>query len=771
MGHLDNLIISLAIMMIAAGLVSVAFRKLKLPVVLGYIVVGIIISPNTFDIGFIDEANIKVLGEIGVIFLMFALGLEFSFRRIATVGTSAIITASTVMIGMIIIGFFIGGLLGFKEMDAIFLGAMLSMSSTMIIMKAFEEYGMKEEKFASLVLGTMVIEDVGAVFIMIVLSSIAVGKNVTGMEIGTEIGMLLLYLVVWLVIGIYLIPTVLKKISKFLNDETLLIISLAICFGMVVAAYYTGFSSALGAFIGGSILAGTVKGERIEKIIRPLRDLFGAIFFISVGMLIVPATLLKYIIPILIIAGATIIGQGLLSTIGMIFSGQSLRTAIRGGSAMVQVGEFSFIIAALGLSLGVISDFLYPVIVSVSIITIACTPIFVKNSEKFLEFVNKYLPVGLKAKIRKYTSDSRSKVEKDKDWTPFLKRYLARTLITSSLLVIIYFAILKLFGNGILPGTGVGVLPEDIRYLWRVVIAIMVIIIMTPIISIMSPRRNPLLMKLWLKARSNRLPLMVLLVFRSVIAVIILSLTLHKILLFPTWLTVLFGIGLVILITRSDFLKGQSIKMQARFVMNLNEKVLREHKKTFGGDRSRWMRDKIYVIELTAKKVKENETLKSFHEIKFTRILIAKIIRGEQHILLPSQEEKIYEGDILEAMGIEEALEAYMVFLEKAEHIKEPDDSPITMREYMEEEESMKLPAEKQIICDAIAIEKGNPLARKSIKNSQFRAHFKGVIVGIERKDLAIVAPSAATIIEPGDIVWVVGSEEMTVHLIRDGLL
>ncbi|MFR6258419.1 MAG: cation:proton antiporter [Anaerovoracaceae bacterium] len=351
--QLDYLITDLALIFIVASIVTIVFKKLNQPVVLGYIVAGFLISPNfVFLPTVIESSDIHVWANIGVVFLMFALGLEFSFKKLATVGGSAFVIALTVMGSMILIGVGIGSLMGWDKMDCIFLGGMLSMSSTMIILKAYEEYGLKKEKFAQIVLGTLVIEDIAGIFMMVILSTISVSQNVSGLGMVKEIGMLMIFLLIWLMLGIYLIPSFLKRIKSMINDEILLVVSIGICMGMVVIANLIGFSSALGAFMAGSILAGTVQSSRIERIIIPVKDLFGAIFFVSVGMMIVPETLVEYILPIIIITIVTILGQMTFATIGILLSGQSLHTAVRGGFSMVQIGEFSFIIATLGMSLG-----------------------------------------------------------------------------------------------------------------------------------------------------------------------------------------------------------------------------------------------------------------------------------------------------------------------------------------------------------------------------------------------------------------------------------
>ncbi|MCI8631047.1 MAG: cation:proton antiporter, partial [Firmicutes bacterium] len=383
MAHIDPFILDLALVLVTAGIATIIFRKIKQPVVLGYIVAGFLVSPNFLLLPTVsDIANIEVWASIGIIFLMFALGLEFSFHNIAKVGGGAIITALVVMGSMTVVGYGLGSVLGWGKMDSIFLGCMLAISSTMIILKAYEELDIKSEPFAQITLGALVIEDIVGIFMLIILTAVSASKEVSGFELAGEIGVLLLVLIIILCVGIYIVPTLLNKVKDTVNDEILMIASIGFCLLMVVISIKAGFSEALGAFLAGSILAGTSFGERIEHLVKPLKDLFGAIFFVSVGMLIEPSMLVKYALPILIITIVTILGQMTFSFIGALASGQPFDRAVRIGFSMVQVGEFSFIIASLGTSLGVTGDFLYPIIVCVSVITTFTTPIFIKNGEK-----------------------------------------------------------------------------------------------------------------------------------------------------------------------------------------------------------------------------------------------------------------------------------------------------------------------------------------------------------------------------------------------------
>ena len=574
--HLDNLISDLALILIVAGIVTLIFRKIKLPVVLGYIVAGFLISPHfSYMPTVVEVADIEVWANIGVVFLMFGLGLEFSFKKLATVGGSAVIVAMTVMLSMIFIGAGVGYMLGWAKMDCIFLGGMLSMSSTMIILKAYEEYDLKERRFAQLVLSTLVIEDIAGIFMMIILSTISVSQAASGVATFKEIGLLLMYLVIWLILGIYLIPSFLNKVSKLMNDELMVIVSLAICLGMVVIADFIGFSEALGAFMAGSILAGTVRAGYIERLTKPIKDLFGAVFFVSVGMMIQPELLVKYIGPILIITVATILGQMIFSTIGILLSGQSLHTAIRGGFSMVQIGEFSFIIATLGSSLGVISDFLYPVVVCVSVITTFTTPLFIKNSASVYKFLDEKLPDKLWVFIKKNTSEDRSNKDKDEDWSKYIKKVLSRTLICSVVMYIIYWLGIQ----ELKPLVDTYVSSEIFADL---ITAVVTCGVMIPFISMMHGTNDALFIKLWLKQRSNKLPLLTLKTVRILIAACFVTLVLRKIYHIPFVILLLLSAAAVVLLIRSDYLKGVTINMELRFMENFSERTLARQKRKRG---------------------------------------------------------------------------------------------------------------------------------------------------------------------------------------------
>lgn len=764
MEHLDLLIADLALILVAAGVMSLIFKKLKLPVVLAYIVAGFLISPNfTYLPTVVETADIHVWANIGIIFLMFGLGLEFSFKKIATVGGSAFVVAITVMMAMIMIGYSVGKLLGWGQMDSIFLGGMISMSSTMIILKAYEEYKLKNEKFAQLVLGTLVIEDIGGIFMMVILSTVAVGQSSAGGgNLFVEIGILLLCLVVWLVLGIYLIPSFLKKFSNSMNNELLLIIVIGICLGMVVIASVLGFSAALGAFMAGSIIAGTVKVHDIEKLVNPLKDLFGAVFFVSVGMLIEPHLLVEYMKPIIIITIVTILGQMTFATIGILLSGNSLHTAIRGGSSMVQIGEFSFIVANLGMSLGVISNFLYPIIVCVSVITTFTTPIFIKNSEKVYKLIDDHLPIKLYKFLHRHTSEQRNKSYKEYDWQNYIKKFFIRIAIFGSAIFIVYLAGTRFLHHFIL------------RYLHGtigdVAATVITIVVMVPIINMMTTTNNVLHSKLWLKNSSNRLPLMTFTGIKLIIACGFLVLTVRDMLGLPYWLLVIMALIIFIIIERSNYLDGMTLKMEVRFMENFYESTLERQKQERGiTGEYHWLDESFYVVEFNVIKTIEKNTLIDF--FKKYHITVIKIIRDGKHYNMPNGKFEILKGDEIHAIGTKTEIETCILRLKREEHIQEPGEEMVTLREYIYGQIFEKIQPEKQIICCPLQVEPDSEFKKKSIKNCGFRAKHKGYIIGIERGKLPIVNPDKNMIIEQGDLLWVIGTQKMANSLLRADLL
>ncbi|MBQ4005492.1 MAG: cation:proton antiporter [Muribaculaceae bacterium] len=441
MSHLEPLIADLALILICAGIMTLLFKSLKQPIVLGYIVAGFLASPNMpYMPSVSDMHGVHLWSEIGVIFLLFALGLEFSFKKILKMGAAPIIAAVAIILCMMYVGSLTGYLFGWSEMDCIYLGGMLAMSSTTIIFKAFDDMGLRRKRFAGLVLSVLILEDILAIVLMVVLSTLAVSKEFEGTQMLGSILQLGFFLVLWFTVGIYFIPLILRKLKPLMNDETLLILALALCFGMVVGASAVGFSAAFGAFVMGSILAETVEAEKIEHLVAPVKNLFGAIFFVSVGMMVDVSLIIEYIVPILCIIAAIMLGQTILSTGAFLISGQSLKTSMQCSFSLTQIGEFSFILATLGTSLGVTSKFLYPIVVAVSVFTTFTTPYMIRLAEPAYNVVARVLPKSWRQKLERNANEGDQKEETDEMhqlWRSEFKRFIFILLINSVLCIAI----------------------------------------------------------------------------------------------------------------------------------------------------------------------------------------------------------------------------------------------------------------------------------------------------------------------------------------------
>ena len=468
----------LALILICAGVMTLLFKSLKQPVVLGYIVAGFLASPNMpYMPSVSDMHGIHLWSEIGVVFLLFALGLEFSFKKILKMGAAPIIAAIAIILGMMYVGSLAGHLFGWSEMDCIYLGGMLAMSSTTIIFKAFDDMGLRQQRFAGLVLSVLIIEDILAIVLMVMLSTLAVSKEFEGIQMLTSILQLGFFLILWFVVGIYFIPLFLKKAKPLMNEETLLITALALCFGMVVFASAVGFSAAFGAFVMGSILSETVEAKQIEHLVTPVKNLFGAIFFVSVGMMVDVALIIEYIVPILCIIAAIMLGQTILSTLGFLLSGQSLKTAMQCSFSLTQIGEFAFILATLGTSLHVTSDFLYPIVVAVSVFTTFTTPYMIRLAEPAYNVVARVLPAKWIEKLEHNASSEAEEPETNEMrqlWRSEFRIFVLIMLI-NSVLCLAVIAVMYYFGAPLI----IDVLPEP----WSgIAIAIVTLFICGPFI-------------------------------------------------------------------------------------------------------------------------------------------------------------------------------------------------------------------------------------------------------------------------------------------------
>ena len=748
---MPKLISDLDIMLLTAGVVAVGFKRLKLPLVLGYILAGFLVGPYMpwfFTVA--DKASIETWSEIGIIVLMFSLGLEFNLHKLASVGTTAVVTALTEVLGMLAVGYLVGQALGWGMMDSIFLGGMLSMSSTTIIIKAFDELGVRQEGFAQLVFGTLVIEDIAGIFMMIILSTVSVSKNISGGALALQLGMLVLYLALWLILGIYILPTLLRKAEKFMNDETLLLASLGICFGMVLLADRLGFSSALGAFLAGSLLAGTVHAERVEHLSAGVKDLFGSIFFLSVGMLIDPAMIVKYALPILILTLVTIVGKLLISSLGVLLSGQSLSKAIRCGCSLAQIGEFAFIIASLGMSLGVIADYIYPIVVSVSVITTLTTPFFIKNSEQIYKLVRNLLPAKLAKKLERYSREETHEPEKDSDWLRFLRRYVKVTALYGVLMtgvtLLVQFVLAPLLGRTPLQG-------GTANWVCAAVCLVGVALFIRPMLDLHSTEFTTL----WVKNRGYRLPLITLTALRYVLIVFIVFLALQSLLgISGVWLLGVLAV-LIFFVERSGWMSSAYISAEARFMANFNERSLQRGE----AEGTEWLDEKLFVQTLTATEGQAGRSLKQLDWGNRFSVNVVQIRRGKKRLFMPSGNAELRAGDKLLLVGRSEDLRSLRLSLGLPE-----DEALPTLRAFTEAEDEG---VSNGFYATVIPVERDSELSGKSIRSCGLREKYDCMVLGLQRNKLPILQPDVNMTIQPGDIVWILGTRRMAEKLLAGG--
>lgn len=625
MHSIQPLIVDLTLITIYAGLTTLLFKKLKQPTVLGYVLAGIFAGPYfSFVPTVTDKANLTLWADIGVIFLLFGLGLEFSFKKMINVGKSALITSNANILFMLFLGYNTGLLLGWSVMDSFFLGSMISMSSTTIIIKAFEDLNVKKQKYTDLVFGVLVVEDIVGILLLVLLPTVALGNSIDGGALLFSTMKLIFFLVLCFVIGIYLVPSFLKKITPFLNDEMLLLISISLCFGMVLLATSSGFSSALGAFIMGSILAETSVIERIEKNIKPLKDFFGVVFFVSVGMMVDPSMFVKYAWPICVITFIVMIGKITFSCLGFLFSGETLKTALQGGFSLAQVGEFAFIIASLGMSIKVLDAQVYPIIVAVSVITTFFTPMMIKASEPAYRYLCKALPESITKRIASNTSIARESKIEERHWKLLFKSYFIRMILFSMILYTIiglsaYFV--KPFIHSLMPNLAARITVTAITLLfmapflkamigWETVLPIFAREKLADILCKFSRRKNAegeepqksiinkieekfglcslydqalneknffisnhnvaaVYYKLWTAKKLNRLPLMMMTSFRLIMVLFILSTVVHQFLTENTKVTWGLVIISIMVLSQSRWLFNQYMKIENQFLQNL----------------------------------------------------------------------------------------------------------------------------------------------------------------------------------------------------------
>ena len=748
MSELAPLISDLALILICAGVMTLVFKRLKQPLVLGYIVAGFLASPHfTLTPSVIDIASIHTWSEIGVIFLLFALGLEFSFKKLVKVGGTAVIAACAIIFSMIMIGMTVGWSFGWKSMDCLYLGGMLAMSSTTIIYKAFDDLGLRQQRFAGLVLSILIIEDILAIVLMVLLSTVAVSKNFEGGEMVFSIGKLVFFLILWFVVGIYLIPIFLKRSKKWVSNETMLILSLAMCFGMVVLAAKVGFSPAFGAFIMGSILAETVEAENIEKLVAPVKDLFGAIFFVSVGMMVDPAMIVEYIGPIITITLAILLGQTIFGTCGVILSGQPLKVAMQCGFSLTQIGEFAFIIAALGVSLNVTSDFLYPIVVAVSVITTFLTPYMIRLAIPAYNFVEKRMPEKWKMMLERYTAGSQT-VNSENYW----KKLLMDIVRIVAIYMVLCIAVILLSFQFVMPFFRL-VLPEFWAKLADVVL---MIVCVSPFLRAIVMKKNHSIefQTLWQDNRFNRAPLLATIVLRMILAAGVIIFIIKSLFDISTLLAIGIAVVLVVVMVFSRRLKKHSIIMERTFIQNLNFRDTHDEFK--GKKRPKYeghllSRDlHLSDFDIPADSLWAGYTLRELNLGNKYGVHVASIIRGLHRINIPGANVRLFPGDTIQVIGTDEQLSEFSRQVEQVSNAAEENEI---------EKREMLL---KQFIVNS-----ESPFLNTTIKESGIRNSFRCLVVGVEKENGNLISPEANMLLEDGDVVWVVGEKEDVYHLVN----
>lgn len=727
--HTNGLIADLAWILLLGAVVTLLFKKLKQPVVLGYILAGFLASPKFIYLPSISNLdNIEFWADLGIVVLMFTLGLEFSFKKLMNSGSSAIITALIIICGMTFAGFGVGKILHLNSINCIFLGGMISMSSTTIILKTLTDLGMRQKKFASLVLAVLIIEDLFAVLMLVLLSSLAMG-NVEGSDLLFSVGKLLFFLIIWFVVGVYVLPTFFTRVKSYLNAETLLVVAMGLCFSMAIFSVMCGFSLELGAFVMGSILAGTMVAEPMEKVVQPVKDLFGAVFFISVGMMVDPAILATYWSEILLLAVVVIVGMIFFGTLGMLVTGQSLKVAIESGFTLTQVGEFSFIIASLGMSLGVLQESLYPIIVAVSVITIFTTPYFVKMSQPAYKFVESHLPQGLNFLIDRYSKQVTDASETKRLWKAILSRYMWRMLLYS----VVLLAIILISKQFLFP-----ICQEYLGEWGRLSATAITFVCMLPFLFALcfSGTKPDEKAQLHASASFYDVPLVAMRIIRYIITLLfivyLMTIAYNAVI---AWIAGLIGFGLIIAFASSKLITSYG-HIEEKFINNLN---IRENTRL--GVNNKLVSDLHQAfIEVGPYTPFVGDKLKDSGLRSDYGVSVSSIQRGDIFIPLPSIDARIFPGDVLGVIGNDEQIKKLNDDIEDSE--KAFKAVPVTQPEI--ELRSIKLSANSPII--------NVPLGKTSL-----RSDFYSMIVKVQRGEDEFEQPDSTTVLHEGDIVWVVG--------------
>ncbi|MBD5224870.1 MAG: sodium:proton antiporter [Bacteroidales bacterium] len=728
---MESLISDLAFILLLGAIVTLLFKWIKQPVVLGYIVAGFLASPNFEPLPSVTtEENIEFWAQIGIIVLLFSLGLEFSFKKLLNTGGSAVVTALIIVIGMMFTGFIIGHLLGFTAINSLFLGGMLSMSSTTIIIKAFTDLNLRQKKFASLVFAVLIVEDLFAVVMMVVLSSIAINKSVEGGEMLMSVSKLVFFLIIWFLVGVFVIPSALNRFRKFLNNETLLVVSMGMCLGMAVFSVFCGFSLALGAFVMGSILAGTSYAERIEHVVNPIKDLFGSVFFISVGMMVQPTVIVQFWWPILLLSVVVIAGMIVFGTTGMLVTGQSLKVAIESGFSLTQIGEFAFIIATLGMSLGVLDAEIYPIVVAVSVITTFTTPYFIRMADPCYNIVKRMLPSRFNYLLTTRVSEHSDSSSTRRAWITLGRRYLWRILLYS----IVILAISMVSTGYLVPWL------DKIIPAWsRLIGALISLSAMAPFLLALClpPRMETDNIAAHLTADQLRIPRIVFMILRLILALGFIINQLRMLYSFKTGMLIGVVCFCIMLLFFSKSLKKQLRHIESKFINNLNERELRRSGKNNNlvNDMHLAYMHVGYGCPVVGERLVNTRLNERFG------VNIVSIQRGSAVIVAPSGDNRIFPGDVIGVIGTDEQISAFLPVVESEQ---EPEGNVADGAE-------LKL--------TNVVLTADSPLLGQSLSTADVRRNYHIHVVALERDDNFVDRPTNL-ILEAGDRLWIVGTAQ-----------
>ena len=737
---INSLISDLALILVLGAVATVVFKMLKQPVVLGYIVAGFLASPH-FELlpSVAVEANIEFWAQIGIIVLLFSLGLEFSFKKLVDVGGSAIITALIIVLGMMSLGFVVGKYLGFGLVNSIFLGGMISMSSTTIILKALTDLNMRQRRFVPMTFAVLIVEDLFAVVMMVILSSIALNNSVKGGEMLGSILKLSFFLIMWFTVGIFMLPTLFKRFKRYISDEQMLIIAMGLCFAMVLFSVKSGFSAALGAFVMGSILAGTIEAERIERLISPVKDLFGAVFFISVGMMVNPAIMTQHWAVIALLAVVVIVGMIVFGTFGMLATGQPLKLAMESGFSLTQIGEFSFILATLGTSLGVLDKSIYPIIVAVSVITTFTTPFFIKQAVPCYNAIYKILPKNWTRLLNGYSQTASESEDSETRlmWKSIVSRYLVRLLVYSVVIVAL-IAVCRTY-----------LMPFIIKWLGNDTLGHLTCAV--SMFAIVGPFIAAILMPTIKRSEQERLietngtvsyvPIVVMLTVSAILAAIFIAVILQAI--YPSAASVIAAVLLMLAtlvmmrLIPNPFRRRMS-NIEKRFINNINE---RENHRT---GREHNLVSDLHLAHMTVGHACTfaGERLRNLDLRSRYGVNIASIQRAGKLLAVPSGDMRIFPTDVLGVIGTEEQIQRLLPLVEA-------------------QKEQAETTNYNDVKFVHFAISGKSPIVEQRLEDTKLREDYGALLVAVQRGEDDYISPTPDLLFKAGDILWIVGDPKV----------